>query len=39
MTYGIIAAVAILILCFAVPSKANELVEATKTSIVLKGGF
>ncbi len=39
MTYGIIAAVAILILCFAVPSKASELVEAAKTSIVLKGGF
>ncbi len=39
MTYGIIAAVAILILCFAVPSKASELVDAAKTSIVLKGGF
>ena len=39
MTYGIIAVVAILILCFAVPSKASELVDVAKASIVLKGGF
>ncbi len=39
LTYGIIASLAILILCFAVPSKTNELLDAAKASIVLKGGF
>ena len=39
MTYGIIAAAAILILCFAVPSKVSALSEATKASLALKGGF
>ncbi len=39
MTYLIIAAAAILIVCLATPAKANELAEAAKASIVLKGGF
>ncbi len=39
LTYGVIAAVSILIICFATSSKTNALEEAAKASIVLKGGF